>query len=51
MLALALVLALVWSQFLGVFTPTTELTVIAARAGLTMDPGSKVTYNGVAVGR
>jgi len=51
LLALALVIALVWSQFRGVFTPTTELTVIAARAGLTMDPGSKVTYNGVAVGR
>ncbi|ORA95953.1 MCE-family protein MCE1A, partial [Mycobacterium mantenii] len=29
----------------------TELTMLAARAGLVMDPGSKVTYNGVEIGR
>jgi phospholipid/cholesterol/gamma-HCH transport system substrate-binding protein len=46
----ALVVALVWLQFRGVFTPTTPLTLVAARAGLMMDPGSKVTYNGVEIG-
>ncbi|OBH25190.1 MCE-family protein MCE1A, partial [Mycobacterium sp. E342] len=33
------------------FTPKTELTMLASRAGLVMDPGSKVTYNGVEIGR
>ncbi|MGH3521767.1 MAG: MCE family protein, partial [Mycobacterium sp.] len=47
----ALVLALVYLQFRGDFTPKTELTVVATRAGLVMEPGSKVTYNGVAIGR
>lgn len=35
----------------GAFTEKTQLTMIAARAGLLMDPGSKVTYNGVQIGR
>ncbi|RAV14796.1 MCE-family protein MCE1A, partial [Mycobacterium colombiense] len=43
----ALALALVYGQFRGSFTPKTQLTMLAARAGLVMDPGSKVTYNGV----
>lgn len=47
----ALVLAFVWLQFRGRFTPKTPLTMVAARAGLVMDPGSKVTYNGVEIGR
>ncbi|MCV7091047.1 MCE family protein [Mycobacterium interjectum] len=47
----AVVLALVWLQFRGRFTPKTPLTMIAPRSGLVMDPGSKVTYNGVEVGR
>ncbi|MCV7245807.1 MCE family protein, partial [Mycobacterium mantenii] len=46
-----LILALVYGQFRGAFTPKTELTMLAARAGLVMDPGSKVTYNGVEIGR
>jgi phospholipid/cholesterol/gamma-HCH transport system substrate-binding protein len=33
------------------FTPKTKLTMLAARSGLVMDPGSKVTYNGVEIGR
>ncbi|WP_141772993.1 MCE family protein, partial [Mycobacterium malmoense] len=37
--------------FRGDFTPTTRLTMVASRAGLVMDPGSKVTYNGVQIGR
>ncbi|OBG27732.1 MCE-family protein MCE1A, partial [Mycobacterium sp. 852002-51057_SCH5723018] len=28
-----------------------KLTMVASRAGLVMDPGSKVTYNGVEIGR
>jgi phospholipid/cholesterol/gamma-HCH transport system substrate-binding protein len=53
-LGIALVTAifvLVWLQFRGVLTPTTQLTLITSRSGLVMDPGSKVTYNGVQVGR
>jgi phospholipid/cholesterol/gamma-HCH transport system substrate-binding protein len=47
----AVILALVYGQFRGDFTPKTKLTMLASRAGLVMDPGSKVTYNGVQVGR
>ena len=47
----ALVLILVYLQFRGNFTPKTELTMVASRAGLVMEPGSKVTYNGVQIGR
>jgi phospholipid/cholesterol/gamma-HCH transport system substrate-binding protein len=42
---------LVFGQFRGDFTPKTKLTMVAPRAGLVMDPGSKVTYNGVEIGR
>jgi phospholipid/cholesterol/gamma-HCH transport system substrate-binding protein len=51
LLVAAVVLAFVWMQFRGGFTPKTPLTMVAARAGLVMDPGSKVTYNGVEIGR
>jgi phospholipid/cholesterol/gamma-HCH transport system substrate-binding protein len=47
----AVVLVLVWLQFRGQFTPKTSLTMVAPRAGLVIDPGSKVTYNGVEIGR
>lgn len=50
-LVAALVLWLVYMQYRGNFTPTTQLTMLSARAGLVMDPGSKVTYNGVQIGR
>ena len=50
-LVCALVLILVYLQFRGDFTPKTELTMVASRAGLVMEPGSKVTYNGVQIGR
>ena len=46
-----LVLVVVYLQFRGDFTPKTELTMVASRAGLVMEPGSKVTYNGVEIGR
>ncbi len=42
---------LLYLQFRGDLTPSTKLTMVAARAGLVMDPGSKVTYNGVQIGR
>jgi phospholipid/cholesterol/gamma-HCH transport system substrate-binding protein len=50
-LACALALALVYGQFRGDFTSKTRLTMLASRAGLVMDQGSKVTYNGVSIGR
>ncbi|MFZ1174847.1 MAG: MCE family protein [Mycobacterium sp.] len=48
---MGLVGLLLYLQFRGDLTPTTKLTMVAARAGLVMDPGSKVTYNGVQIGR
>ena len=45
------VTAVVYTQFRGGFTKTTALTLISERAGLVMDPGSKVTFNGVQIGR
>jgi phospholipid/cholesterol/gamma-HCH transport system substrate-binding protein len=44
-------LVLVYLQFRGEFTPKTPLTLLASRSGLMVDPGSKVTYNGVEIGR
>ena len=41
----------VYLQFRGDFLPRTQLTMISARSGLSMDPGAKVTYNGVQIGR
>lgn len=38
-------------QYRGDFTGWTELDVVANRAGLVVDPGSKVTFNGVEIGR
>ncbi|OBB13099.1 MCE-family protein MCE1A [Mycolicibacterium setense] len=48
---LVAVLTLTWMQFRGAFEKKTELTVLSGRAGLSMDPGSKVTFNGVPIGR
>jgi phospholipid/cholesterol/gamma-HCH transport system substrate-binding protein len=50
-LIFALVLWLVYLQYNGDFTEKTKLTMLSDRAGLVMDPGSKVTYNGVQIGR
>ena len=47
----ALVAALIYAQLRGELTPKTNLTMVSDRAGLVMDPGSKVTYNGVEIGR
>jgi phospholipid/cholesterol/gamma-HCH transport system substrate-binding protein len=38
-------------QYRGTFTAREELTVVSPRAGLVVDPGSKVTLNGVEIGR
>ncbi|MFV8319467.1 MCE family protein [Mycobacterium sp. 23] len=51
LVALTLVLGALYWQFRGNFTPKTKLTMVAPRAGLVMDPGAKVTYNGVQIGR
>jgi phospholipid/cholesterol/gamma-HCH transport system substrate-binding protein len=42
---------LVYLQFRGDFLNREPLTMISSRAGLSMDPGAKVTYNGVEIGR
>src|ERR1700743_3024267 len=47
----ALVLWLGFLQYNGDFTRKNKLTMLSDRAGLVMDPGSKVTYNGVQIGR
>ncbi len=46
-----LILSLVYLQFRGDFDRKVKLTMFSERAGLVMDPGSKVTYNGVQIGR
>lgn len=51
LMVIGLVGFLVYSQFRGDFIPKTTLTMIASRAGLVTDPGAKVTYNGVQIGR
>jgi phospholipid/cholesterol/gamma-HCH transport system substrate-binding protein len=45
------VCSLVYLQFRGDLAPRTALTMESSRAGLVMDSGSKVTYNGVIIGR
>jgi phospholipid/cholesterol/gamma-HCH transport system substrate-binding protein len=41
----------IYLQFRGAFAEKTPLTLLSPRAGLVVDPGSKVTYNGVEIGR
>ncbi|WP_245845622.1 MCE family protein [Mycobacterium arosiense] len=48
---LALVIAITYGQFQGNFTAKSRLTTLSDRAGLLMNRGSKVTYNGVPVGQ
>jgi phospholipid/cholesterol/gamma-HCH transport system substrate-binding protein len=54
-LALLLITVLVatalYVQFRGGFEKKVTLTLVSDRAGLVMDPGSKVTFNGVQIGR
>ena len=52
MLVIAAVAAgLIFLQFRGDLTDKEQLTLLSSRAGLVVDPGSKVTYNGVEIGR
>ncbi|HEY7051699.1 MAG TPA: MCE family protein [Mycobacterium sp.] len=51
LIVISAVLVLAYMQFRGDLAPKTRLTMLASRAGLVMDPGSKVTYNGVSIGR
>jgi len=51
LMVMALIGVGVYLQFRGTLTPKTKLTMVASRAGLVLDPGSKVTYNGVQIGR
>jgi phospholipid/cholesterol/gamma-HCH transport system substrate-binding protein len=47
---LAAVVVLISLQSRGVFRSRTDLTVVSPRSGLVVDPGSKVTLNGVEIG-
>ena len=47
----AVVCFVVYRGFRGEFADNTDLTMMTARSGLVLDPGSKVTYNGVEIGR
>ena len=51
LVVIALVIGFIYHQFRGGFTSTTPLTLMSPRSGLMVDPGSKVTYNGVEIGR
>lgn len=42
---------LLFLQFRGEFTAKTSLTLTSPRAGLVVEPGAKVTFNGVEIGR
>lgn len=48
---LALVAVAAFVQFGGGFTAKETLTLVSDRAGLLVGPGSKVTYNGVEIGK
>ena len=41
----------IFLQFRGDLSDKDQLTLLSSRAGLVVDPGSKVTYNGVEIGR
>jgi phospholipid/cholesterol/gamma-HCH transport system substrate-binding protein len=51
LVVLALLGVLVFVQFRGGFTPKASLTLMADRAGLLVGTGSKVTLNGVDIGK
>ena len=51
LMVLALIAGLVFVEFRGGFTPKQSLTLITDRAGLLVGPDSKVTLNGVEVGK
>ena len=48
---LAAVTAFIYLEFRGALADNTQLTLLSSRAGLVVERGSKVTYNGVEIGR
>jgi phospholipid/cholesterol/gamma-HCH transport system substrate-binding protein len=50
-IAFIVALVVVYALFRGWWLPREHLTMVSSRAGLSMDPGAKVTYNGVEIGR
>ena len=51
LLVVVSVFGMTWALFRGYFENNVTVVVMAERAGLSMDPGSKVTFNGVPIGR
>jgi phospholipid/cholesterol/gamma-HCH transport system substrate-binding protein len=51
LLIVSIVTAFVYVQFRGGIGTTTQLTLMSSRAGLVVEPGAKVTFNGVQIGR
>jgi phospholipid/cholesterol/gamma-HCH transport system substrate-binding protein len=51
LVAIVAALALLWAQFRGDFAAHSRVMLVASRAGLLLDPGAKVTYDGVEIGR
>ncbi|UNB53614.1 MCE family protein [Mycolicibacterium sp. YH-1] len=51
LIVIALVATLIYKQFRGDFDPRTPLVVVSPRAGLVVEPGAKVTLNGVEIGK
>lgn len=47
----AVAASLIYFQFRGDLTSKTQLTLLSSRAGLVVEPGAKVTFNGVEIGR
>lgn len=50
-LLMVAVTVFVYLQFRGDLVKSDKLTMMSDRSGLSMDPGAKVTYNGVVIGR
>jgi phospholipid/cholesterol/gamma-HCH transport system substrate-binding protein len=46
----AAIAAFIYLEFRGALSAKTQLTLLSSRAGLVVEPGSKVTYNGVEIG-
>lgn len=51
LVVMGLVVSVLYLQFRGDLAPKAKLTLVAPRAGMVLGPGSKVTYNGVQIGR
>ncbi|MBE1549894.1 phospholipid/cholesterol/gamma-HCH transport system substrate-binding protein [Mycobacterium sp. OAS707] len=47
----AAVASFIYLEFRGALSGKTQLTLLSPRAGLVVEPGAKVTYNGVEIGR